>query len=64
MTRTHQVTDIWMFVISEELTRHFHLSSLCLDAALYASLPTAYPGAGECNTYCTGLAGEKKGIAE
>ncbi len=34
MTSRHQVTDIWMFGISVELSRHFHLSSLCFDAAV------------------------------
>lgn len=55
------VTDIWMFVISVELTRHFHLSSLCFDAAL-SPLLTVYLGATECSTYSTDLAGEKVNI--
>lgn len=34
MTSRRQVTDIWMFVSAAALSRHFHLSSLCFDAAL------------------------------
>lgn len=42
MTSRHQVTDIWMFVISVELSRHFHPGQLCFDAAA-SSLPPSPP---------------------
>lgn len=42
MTSRRQVTDIWMFVSAAALSRHFHLSSLCFDAALSLAAFTPY----------------------
>lgn len=61
MTSRRQVTDIWMFVISVELSRHFHPGPLCFDAAASSHLPPSPPYILKLwRVVHTGLAGEKK----